>query len=148
MAVMAVHLAEQPVRQVSLIDCWCGPTGAKRCRSHNKRRCATALKCSSSFTISSAPAEYWALQACLPRSFVGCFFFFPTVAFFPYLHIMEALFPLSTPVWERRGKKQAPERVNRTACLKTLCYLVAGKKKTKSICHQMHRVMINKVGPN
>lgn len=148
MAVTAVYLAEQPVRQVSLIDCWCGPTGAKRCRSHNKRRCATALKCSSSFTISSALAEYWALQACLPRSFDVVFF--PTIAFFPYLHIMEALFPLSTPVRERRGKKRAPKRVNRTACLKTLCYLVAGKKKkkTKSICHQMHRVMINKVGPN
>lgn len=129
MAVMAVYLAEQPVRQVSLIDCWCGPTGAKRCRSHNKRRCATALKCSSSFTISSAPAEYWALQACLPRSFVGCFFFFPHCGILPLPVHNGGIISPEHPRMRTEGKETSAERVNRTACLKTLCYLVAGKKK-------------------
>lgn len=148
MAVMAVYLAEQPVRQVSLIDCWCGPTGAKRCRSHNKRRCATALKCSSSFTISSAPAEYWALQACLPRSFVGCFFFFPHCGILPLPVHNGGIISPEHPRMRTEGKETSAGACKPYSLLKNIMLSSRWEKKTKSICHQMHRVMINKVGPN
>lgn len=64
-----------------------------------------------------------------------------------YLHTMEALFPLALHM-NRRAKKQALNRVNCTACLKTLCCIVAQKKpkRLKSICHQMHsRLSIKQV---
>lgn len=70
---------------------------SQRCRARGRQRCAATLKCSSSFTVSSAVAAYRALRK-------TCFH----CSTFVYLHTMAASHLLK---WNRRDGKRPLNRL-------------------------------------
>lgn len=112
-------------------DCWWGQSYNQQSSTHHKNWYVMALKCSSSFTISSVLAEYCALLACLLKSL------FSPLHFYLPAHNWSIITSLCM---KTVGQETGTEPCKLYSSLKNIMfYSSRNAKKVKSICHQMHR---------